>query len=53
MKNIDTTLKIHIEYQYIEEVLSTKFLGVVIDSKLTWKQNIWHIRSKIARALAW
>ena len=50
-KNIDTKLKIHIDNQDIEEVLSTKFLGVIIDSKLTWKQHISHISGKIARSI--
>ena len=30
--------------------LSTEFLGVIIDSKLTWKQHISHISGKIARS---
>ena len=46
-KNIDTKLKIHIDKQDIEEVLSTKFLGVIMDSKLTWTQHIPHISGKI------
>ena len=50
-KNIDSTLKIHIDNQDIEEVLSTKFLGVIIDSKLTWKQHISHISGKIASSI--
>ena len=50
-KNIDTKLKIHIDNQDIEEVLSTKFLGDIIDSKLTWKQHISHISGKIARSI--
>ena len=44
-------MKIHIDNQDIEEVLSTKFLGVIIDSKLTWKQHISHISGKIARSI--
>ena len=50
-KNIDAKLKIHIDNQDIEEVLSTKFLGVIIYSKLTCKQHISHISGKIARSI--
>ena len=32
-------------------VKSTKFLGVLIDSKLEWKQHINYIKGKIAKAL--
>ena len=35
----------------IERVESTKFLGVVIDEKLTWKKHIDYIKLKIAKAL--
>ena len=48
-KNIDRKLKIHIDNQDIEEVLSTKFQGVINDSKLTWKQHISYILDKIVR----
>ena len=50
-KNIDTKLKIHIVKQDIKEVLSTRFLGVIMEGKLTLKQHIAHISGLIARSI--
>ena len=33
----------------ISEVISTKFLGVIIDKNLTWKYHIDHLCSKVAK----
>jgi len=33
----------------IEQVDQIKYLGVIFDSKLTWKQHIEHICTKIFR----
>ena len=33
----------------LENVQSTKFLGVIIDSKLTWKAHIQHIVNKLSK----
>ena len=35
----------------IEEVRKTKFLGVVIDNKLSWKDHVTHVASKVSRGL--
>lgn len=35
--------------QDIDRVFSTKFLGVIIDCKMTWKNHIMYIKSKIAK----
>ena len=39
-------LQISIDGHKIDETDHTKFLGVVIDSKLTWKHNISYITGK-------
>ena len=43
--------KLHIEFngQQIEEVMETKFLGVILDNGLTWKPHIQHVRNKVSR----
>ena len=35
--------------QLIERVESTRFLGVLVDSKLNFRQHISHIREKVAK----
>ena len=42
-------LNISIDEHRIDETDHTKFLGVVIDSKLTWKNHISYITGKIAK----
>ena len=44
-------LNIEIDNQKISPVFKTKFLGVVIDSKLSWKEHISYITGKIARVI--
>ena len=46
-------LAINIDGESIDEVRITKFLGVVIDNKLNWKDNIMHIVGKIFVVLEW
>lgn len=36
----------------IEQVHSTKFLGVIIDDKLSWKPHISKVRGKLARCIS-
>ena len=38
-----------IDYERIGETCKTKFLGVLIDNKLTWKDHINYISGKSAR----
>ena len=45
------TYNIIIDYQVLERVEFTKFLGVFIDEKLNWKKHIAHISSKISKGL--
>ena len=35
----------------IEEVRKTKFLGVIIDNKLSWNDHVTHVASKVSRGL--
>ena len=44
-------LNISIDGHKIDETDHTKFLGVVIDSKLTWKNHISYITGKIAKVI--
>ena len=45
-KHYDLIIKI--DETKIEEVKKTKFLGVIIDNKLTWKD---HVASKVSRGM--
>ena len=49
--NTVTSVDIRIENQAINEVNKTKFLGVIIDKKLTWKEHISYLSSKISRGI--
>ena len=44
-------LQISIDGHKIDETDHTKFLGVVIDSKLTWKHHISYITGRIAKGI--
>ena len=50
-KSRTANLKISIDNQIIDEVCQTKFLGVIIDNKLTWKNHILYICGKISRGI--
>ena len=45
------SLKLKINGENIKQVNSTKFLGIIIDSQLNWKQHIAHIQHKISKLL--
>ena len=45
------TIDVSIEGNRIEEVVKTKFLGVIIDNQLTWKYHINYISGKIAKGI--
>ena len=49
--SLKIALDIKIDNQEISQVLKTKFLGVAIDSKLSWKEHIAYITGKIARGI--
>ena len=44
--------QVHIDKYPIERVFVTKFLGVLIDEKLTWKEHINFVINKIKRSMA-
>jgi hypothetical protein len=44
-------IKIIIENQEIEIVEKTKFLGIILDKSLSWKQHIAYISTKIAKSV--
>jgi len=48
-KKINTNVQIRIEMSELEIVSEIKYLGVIIDNKLTWKSHITYIKSKIAK----
>lgn len=48
----DTNKKLMINGIELERVSEIKFLGVVIDSKLSWKPHIKYIKTKISKSLA-
>ena len=50
-KKVKTSLKICIDNNILERVSKSKFLGVMIDSKMSWNDHIKYIKSKISRAI--
>ena len=50
-KRKDHDLNIMIDGTKIEEVKKTKFLGVIIDNKLSWKDHVAHVASKVSRGM--
>jgi hypothetical protein len=44
-------VNIKIENKCLETVKSTKFIGVILDNNLNWKQHITHISNKIAKSI--
>ena len=52
--NIHSNVKIELRIgdKEMEKVFVTKFLGVLIDNKLNWKEHICMIKSKLAKSNA-
>ena len=46
-----TSLKLIIDGESIGEVQNTKFLGIIIDNKLNWKDHISYIAGKVSRGV--
>ena len=44
-------VNIKIENQNIEQVCKAKFLGIIIDEQLNWKEHILYISYKISKAI--
>ena len=51
-KHVDDIYTININGISINRVYVTKFLGVLIDSKLSWMEHIRHVRNKVAKSLS-
>ena len=50
-KKTKPSIKFKIEGESISETVKSKFLGVIIDNKLSWKDHIAYISGKIARRI--
>ena len=48
----NTHVQIEIDGVAINRVHENKFLGVIIDDKLSWKQHIIHVKHKVSRSIA-
>ena len=48
---VNDDLDININGKAINRVFETKFLGVIIDHKLNWKQHIAHVKNKLNKCL--
>ena len=51
-RKVKEDVKIKINNMNIERVFVTKFLGVLIDHQLNWKEHINYICSKVSRSIA-
>jgi hypothetical protein len=49
--NIKKDIKINIEGQILEVVNKTKFLGLVLDDTLSWKQHTLYLAQKTAKSI--
>ena len=49
---IITNNKVCINNNVLERVYSTKFLGVILDSKLNWNEHIKYIKKKISMGIS-
>ena len=47
----NSNFNVNINNSTITRVHHTKFLGVIIDSKLTWQDHIMHIKNKISKII--
>ena len=45
-------VRIEIDGVEIERVHENKFLGVIVDDRLSWKPHIKHVQSKVSRSIA-
>ena len=49
--NVPDDINITIRNETLERVYSTKFLGVLIDSKMNWKCHVHHINNKLSKCI--
>ena len=50
-KKVDYDVTLKIGNEALERVGLTKFLGIIIDERLVWKQHVNYIYKKIARSI--
>jgi hypothetical protein len=50
-RDLTTDISISINDQQIQRVQNTKFLGIVLDEKLTWKEHISNVRKKVSKGI--
>ena len=50
-KKISDTIDIRIDNKLISEVSQCKFLGVIIDNKLSWEHHVLYIKKKISKVI--
>ena len=51
-KNVSNRIDIVFDGKQIERVHTTKFLGVIIDDKLSWQHHVSHVCKKLNKSLA-
>ena len=51
MKLPNNSIKLKIDNTNIKEVQSIKYLGVILDNKLSWIQHISYVKSKISKGI--
>ena len=51
-KQRNTTIKVSINKKEINRVFVTKFLGILTDDKLIWKEHITLVCSKLSKCIA-
>ena len=51
-KYINNVIDINITNRTISRVHTTKFLGVIIDEKLNWKEHINYIKTKLSKSIS-
>jgi hypothetical protein len=50
--NMNIQVNIQIDGVIIDRVHENKFLGVIIDDRISWKSHINHVQSKLSRSIA-
>jgi len=50
-RNINQNIRITLNNNHITKVTNTKFLGVIIDDKLTWKDHIKYTSARVSRGI--
>ena len=49
---VRNNINLNMDNTEIERVTVTKFLGVLVDENLNWKQHIIHVRNKLSKCSA-